>query len=297
MDVTIGHVFDTHHNLKPNTLQKLANSKCLKYALHYQRQRLAFAPIVANTLGQFGADTLQFLWNLADYQAQNTFGFTIDEPANIASAQCSPPSTQQENDYRRLRGLIYHENRLRLFTCVFEGVTTRIIGQTFNLTCSPDYHRWLETTRHNWLPILPQFDAFSQDWSSSQDSNPNQNDPTQYSPSTQPTTSDMSISPNVSQTLPDDSDSRPVSQQQSQAQDGDVHTRNSLRRERSPGSSGSRSRSPSDSRPSQRSRHTYADSVSNNLPPPPRINPPPLPLSMSHTPPTLPPPPSEDLSP
>ena len=300
MDVTIGHVFDTHHNFKPNTLQKLANSKCLKYALHYQRQRLAFAPIVANTLGQFGADTLQFLWNLADYQAQNTFGFTIDEPANIASAQCSPPSTQQENDYRRLRGLKYHENRLRLLTCVFEGVTTRIIGQTFNLTCSPDYHRWLETTRHNWLPILPQFDVFSQDSSLSQDSNPNQNDPTQYSPSTQPTTSDMSISPNVSQTLPDDSDSRPVSQQQSQAQDGDVHTRNSLRRERSPGSSGSRSRSPSDFRPSQRSRHTYADSVSNNLPPPPRIKPPPHPLSMSHTSPPLhpsPPPPSEDLSP
>ena len=93
MDVTIGHVFDTHYNFKPNTLQHLANSKCLKYASHYQRQRSAFAPIVANTLGQFGADTLQFLWNLADYQAQNTFGFTIDAPPKIASAQCSPPST------------------------------------------------------------------------------------------------------------------------------------------------------------------------------------------------------------
>ena len=32
MDVTIGHVFDTHHNFKPNTLRNLANSKCLKYA-------------------------------------------------------------------------------------------------------------------------------------------------------------------------------------------------------------------------------------------------------------------------
>jgi hypothetical protein len=138
MDVTIGHVFDTHHNFKPNTLQNLANSKCLKYATHYQRQRLAFAPIVANTLGQFGADILQVLWNLADHQAQNAFGLAIDSPANVASAQCSPPSTQQENDYRRLRGLKYHENRLRLLTCVFEGVTTRIIGQTFNLTCFPD---------------------------------------------------------------------------------------------------------------------------------------------------------------
>ncbi len=114
VDVTTGHVFDTHHNFKPlaKTLQNMANSKCLKYATHYQQQRLAFAPIVANTLGQFGADTLQVLWNLANHQAQNAFGFTVDSPANVALAQSSPPSTQQENDYRRLRGLKYHENRL-----------------------------------------------------------------------------------------------------------------------------------------------------------------------------------------
>jgi hypothetical protein len=80
MDVTIGHVFDTHHNFKPNTLLSLSNSKCLKYAKHYQRQRLAFAPIVANTLGQVGPDTIQFFWNLADHEAKNTFGFTIDSP-------------------------------------------------------------------------------------------------------------------------------------------------------------------------------------------------------------------------
>jgi hypothetical protein len=265
MDVTIGHVFDTHHNFKPNTLQNMANSKCLKYATHYQRQRLAFAPIVANTLGQFGADTLQVLWNLADHQAQNAFGFTIDSPANVALSQCSPPSTQQENDYRRLRGLKYHENRLRLLTCVFEGVTTRIIGQTFNLTCSPDYHRWLETTRHNWLPILPPFDVCSQDPSSSQVSNPSQNDPTQYNPSSQPTPSDMSISPNDSPALTDNSSSRHVSHQQPQVHANNVHASNSIRRERSPRSS--RSRSPTDCRPSQRSRYTYADSVSRNFSP------------------------------
>jgi hypothetical protein len=121
MNVTIGHVFDTHHNFKPNTLQNMANSKCLKYETHDQQQRLAFVPIVANTLGQFGADTLQVLWNLADHQAQNAFGFIIDSPANVALVQCSPPSTQQENDYRRLRCLKYHENSPRLLNCVFEG--------------------------------------------------------------------------------------------------------------------------------------------------------------------------------
>ena len=93
MDVTIGHVFDTHPNFKPNTLLSLSYSKNLKYAEHYQRQRLAFAPIVANTLGQFGADTLQFLWNLADHEAKSTFGFTIDSPVTNNLSQTSPPST------------------------------------------------------------------------------------------------------------------------------------------------------------------------------------------------------------
>ncbi len=83
MDATIGHVFALWCYFKPNTLQNMANSKCLKYATHYQQQR-TFAPSVANTLGQFGADTLQVLWNLDDHQAQNAFGFTIDSPANAA---------------------------------------------------------------------------------------------------------------------------------------------------------------------------------------------------------------------
>ncbi len=84
MDVTIGHVFDTHHNFKTNTLRSLSNSKCIKYTEHYQQQHLAFAPIVA--------DTLQVLRNLADHQGKNTFGFAIDLPANTTS-QFSPPST------------------------------------------------------------------------------------------------------------------------------------------------------------------------------------------------------------
>jgi hypothetical protein len=176
---------------------------------------------------------------------------------NDTLSQFSPPSTQQENDYRRFRGLKYHENRLRLLTCVFEGVTTRIIGQTFNLTCSPDYHRWLENTRQNWLPLLPTFDLLSQDLISSQDSHPSQTDPTQSIFSPQPTSSDMSISTNDSQTLADLS-SRNCSQPQSQGPDPFlqpdsnsvlVNSGPAARRIRSPRSS--RSRSPMDRRPSQ----------------------------------------------
>jgi hypothetical protein len=148
----------------------LSNSQCLKCVEHYQRQRLTLAPIVANTLGQCGSDTLQFLGNLADHEAKNTFGFTLDssETENLSQTSLPSESTQQENDYIHLHGLKYHKNRLQLLTCVFEGVTTRIIGQTFDLTCSPDYHRCLETAPHNWSPIVPTFDLASQDSNLSQ---------------------------------------------------------------------------------------------------------------------------------
>ncbi len=76
------------------------------------------APIIANSLGQYCANTVQFLRNLVNHQAKILFGFTIDFPAYTTS-QFSPPSTQQKNDNIRLQGLKYHENCLRLSTCVF----------------------------------------------------------------------------------------------------------------------------------------------------------------------------------
>ncbi len=106
----------------------MESTKRHKYSTHYQRQRLAFAPMVANTLGQFGPYLLQFLWNLADHHAQLTYGFSIDTAMHLA--------TEQEMDYRKLRGLKYQENRLRLLTCLFEAVASRVFGATFNLTCS-----------------------------------------------------------------------------------------------------------------------------------------------------------------
>ena len=48
----------------------METKKRLKYADLYQQQRLDFAPMVANTLGQCGPDCLQFLWILADNDAQ-----------------------------------------------------------------------------------------------------------------------------------------------------------------------------------------------------------------------------------
>ncbi len=129
-------------------------------------------------------------------------------PVTDNLSQTSPPSTQQENYYRRLRGLKYHENRLRILTYVYKGVTTRIIGQTFNLNCSPEYNRWLETTCHNWSPIVPTFDLVSQDSNLSQNQDQSQFD--QIPPAT---SADMPISTNAPRSLPDLTERQNVSEQ------------------------------------------------------------------------------------
>ena len=125
MDVTIGHTFDQAHRFKTKTLQTMEASKRLKYAEHYRRQRLAFAPMVANSLGQCGPDLLQFIWNLADHDAKLNQGFSTENTISLSS--------QQEEDYKKIRGQKYHEIRLHILTCLFEAVATRIIGKTFDL--------------------------------------------------------------------------------------------------------------------------------------------------------------------
>ena len=265
MDVTIGHVYDTHHQYKSDTLQRMTNSKNVKYAQHYQSQRLAFAPIVANSLGQFGADTLQFLWNLADNHAKSTTGITLDIPHSQSHA---PPSTQQDTDYRRLRGLTYHDNRLRLLTCVLEGITTRLIGQTFNLTCSPDYARWMEHTRHNWLPTLPTYDPASQDSTSGF-----QMDTTTSTPLSTPTlisqqsgtSSDMVIGTATTtmtlHTAQQSQSSQQSSDMELSTESSFIHNHNGFRRARD----ASPTDSPESLRPSQRLRVSYASSLQNGL--------------------------------
>ena len=73
------------------------------------------------------------------------FGFSLDKN----TAQSSAPSMQQAANYRKLRGQKYNENHQRILTCIFEGITTRLYGITFNLTCSPQNTKWFEELRHN----------------------------------------------------------------------------------------------------------------------------------------------------
>ncbi len=71
--------------------------------------------------------SLQFLWNLASHYAQLTCGFNLETAVNT--------SDEPAMDYSKLQGLKYHEKHLRLLTYLYEGVTTRVLGATFDLTC------------------------------------------------------------------------------------------------------------------------------------------------------------------
>ena len=110
MDVTIGHVHDSRHKFKPRNLQDMEAKKRAKYTEHYQQQRLAFAPIVANTIGQFGPDCLNLLWILADNASQMQYGFSLDNVRNLPESSESTLKKQEE-DYRVLSGKKYYENR------------------------------------------------------------------------------------------------------------------------------------------------------------------------------------------
>ena len=63
-----------------------------KYAEHYQQQRLALAPMVAITLGQLGPNCLQFLWILADNDAQTQLHLDLESLPNDITTQGSNTS-------------------------------------------------------------------------------------------------------------------------------------------------------------------------------------------------------------
>ena len=78
----------------------MESGKCRKYQRFYQRQHLAFAPMVTKSLGQCGQDLLQFLWNLADHYAQKMLGFSLDE--NTVTPLSLAPSTQHAGNHHKL---------------------------------------------------------------------------------------------------------------------------------------------------------------------------------------------------
>ena len=117
--------------------------------------------MVANTLGQLGPDCLQFLWILADNDAQTQLHPDLESLPNDITTQGNNNSPYSI-DSQRQRGRKYHDNRLRLLTCIFEAVTERIFGATFHLSNSKHYRDWLKQTRHNWQTSIPAYDLSTQ---------------------------------------------------------------------------------------------------------------------------------------
>jgi hypothetical protein len=90
MDVTIGHTFAQAHRFKAKFLQIIEASKRREYAMHYlqQLERLAFVPMIANSLGQCGPDLVQFIWNSAGHDrhdAKLNRGFLTENKSSLSS--------------------------------------------------------------------------------------------------------------------------------------------------------------------------------------------------------------------
>ena len=47
---------------------------------------------------------------------------------------------------------------VRMLTTVFESINQRLLGTLSDVFLSPSYEQWLNHTRHNWLPIIPEYD-------------------------------------------------------------------------------------------------------------------------------------------
>ena len=150
MDVSLVHIYDSNHRMKPAIIRDSEQRKRNKYADFYQRQGYAFAPMICNTLGQCGPDMLQFLWNLADRSARHHFGFN---PIRIDQNSLSQ-AAEHDRDFRRLRGKLFNDYKLRLQTAIFEAVTMRVYGKYFALSCTPAYKAWIKTLQTEWHPLF-----------------------------------------------------------------------------------------------------------------------------------------------
>ena len=94
---------------------------------------------------------MHFLWNLADRSARHHFGFNPIEQSRDLMSQ----SADQDRDFRRLRGKLCNDYRLRVQSAIFQAVTMRVYGRSFALTCSANYKTWIRTVQTEWHPLFP----------------------------------------------------------------------------------------------------------------------------------------------
>ena len=93
---------------------------------------------------------LHFLWNLADRSARHHFGFHPIEHGPDSMSE----SLDHDRDFRRLRGKLFNNYRLRLQTAIFEAVTMRVYRRSLELTCSANYRTWIRTLQTEWRPLF-----------------------------------------------------------------------------------------------------------------------------------------------
>ena len=99
-------------------------------------------------------------------QTYDCLFFNFNKKKGPRNTLQSSATTQQAANYRKFGGEKYNEDSQRSLTCIFKGITTRIYGIIFNLTCSPQ-HKWIEQLRLNWSmgllssPKISQSSQFS----------------------------------------------------------------------------------------------------------------------------------------
>jgi hypothetical protein len=152
MDFELGHTYNRTHTIKEANLKNMEQVKLTKYKDQYNRLGFAFAPLVTNSFGQFGADLLRFLWLLANFAARNQIPVQIVDRPNTQST--FDEDETQKSAFKILRSKIFTEFKQKIQTEVYEGIAERVFGRTHSLQANPQYRQFFATHRSMWTPEL-----------------------------------------------------------------------------------------------------------------------------------------------
>jgi hypothetical protein len=173
MDVRIGHTFSFQHVLKRSTISDMETQKRNKYQPGYRTMGYAFAPIVFNSWGEAGPDTLRLLWAVADHAARYHLAMPAVDcrvlPQSCLSAAYDAHVDEAlETAFKSLRGRLNLEYRQRMLVALYEGVTERVHGRTYALSVLKCYRDSMAATRAVWQPVFHSVSAHAPSASASE---------------------------------------------------------------------------------------------------------------------------------
>ena len=156
-DVTLVHPFDSHHQLKEDSLADAEARKNRMYKAAYHAQGLAFAPLACNSFGQQGPDLLRYLWLVADRHAQRKCsGLVPSSVIPVSDVQYS--ASASVSAFKSCRARLYRQSVQEVLLAIYEAVTERVLGRTYALQAYPEYRAFFSAptpTRPGLLPSLP----------------------------------------------------------------------------------------------------------------------------------------------